>query len=262
MSNRNGSDGLTANRAKRPPGGPGILTVFRGLSSVALPSPIPFHRHAVVVEADGAPEGPAGPVVHEDVEADAGCARPRVFAKPHDRLPSDSRSSSTGHDEQLPQVDMIAFLAEQGVTDGFAILLDEDRFIVAFEPAAHARFEFADGHRVAMPLVADELGVHPRQQRGVFGTGRPIAQVDWHRHSAGGGLMIRSADFSPHVLSLRMQVRTRDSEGRYCPGVALVAIAISACSGFPAVLVTRNWMLGMSAAAVISGAVTTISNCS
>ncbi|HJZ90635.1 MAG TPA: hypothetical protein VKE40_07150 [Gemmataceae bacterium] len=96
--------------------------------------------------------------------------------QPRDRRPPYAPAATIRADEELPQVNVFRLVAIEGVPDRLFRVLEQDRLILAAEPPGHAGLELGDGHRVAVPLVADEPAVHRGEGRGVGGGGGAVLQ--------------------------------------------------------------------------------------
>jgi hypothetical protein len=67
----------------------------------------------------------------------------------------------------LAQIDPIGLVPVQGIARHFTIVLEYNGPVLTGEPHRHARFKLRRGHAIAMPLISDELLVHPRQARNI-----------------------------------------------------------------------------------------------
>lgn len=115
----------------------------------------------------------SGLVSDEHIDPDARGILPGVPHEPLNQASPDSPPSVFGLHEDLAQVDVVRVASKERISDDCAALLDDRCFVFASQPFGHSLDELRNGHRVAVPLVADEQGIERAQSFSVLDLRKP-----------------------------------------------------------------------------------------
>ena len=101
-------------------------------------------------------------VVGKHIERDTGINGEHFTEERGYRLRPNSLVSVAARNKELAQIDAgVGFSAKKGVGNRPASILKQYCAIAVFsQPATHTLGQFGNGHRVAVPLIPDELVVH------------------------------------------------------------------------------------------------------
>src|SRR5690606_29443061 len=97
-----------------------------------------FHGEAVVVESEGTPECDSLGIPAQHIEPDARGCRPAMAPKPLDCRAPQALASKLPHNVELPQVDPLRLLFEQGIAHDRALDRENLGPVLAGEPPAGA----------------------------------------------------------------------------------------------------------------------------
>ena len=75
------------------------------------------------------------------------------------------------NDEKLPEVNILRLFSKQGIGNHLLVIFNQHCPIVARQSVTHSLLQLGHRHRVAVPLIADELVVQFSEQRAVFKSG-------------------------------------------------------------------------------------------
>ena len=66
-------------------------------------------------------------------------------------------------DEELPEINLLLLLAKKGVCHHLAPVFVNNCAILSRQPGSHSKLKLWNGHRIAMPLVANQLVIEFRE---------------------------------------------------------------------------------------------------
>jgi hypothetical protein len=128
----------------------------------------PLHRHGVFREPKSLPERPAYVITDEHIQPNSLDVLPNILQQPLDRRSAKSLASCAPCYEELPQVDRFPLTPVQRVADNGPVPLHENRPVVAGQPGPHPLLELVNRHRVAMPLIPDQVAVQMGEEPAVI----------------------------------------------------------------------------------------------
>ena len=162
--------------ARRPPAA--------GASTPLLRLRHDLQAQGILLVTHRLPEGDPRGVVAEHLDREALAPRPDLPPERLHHAPAHALPPPVAHDEKMAQVNLVRRLAVKRVSHHRAVLLEQHRGVApAAQPEAHALGQLQHRHRIAMPLVLNELVVERAQQRAI-GPGGPAVGQDTHGRSA------------------------------------------------------------------------------